>query len=120
MASVKWNRDTDKPTGVVNLVGSASLMKLKPNIPQTQILRKGDCFPKTNARLQADNYAIHFDDLEHDWDKVIGYIISHEPPDTGNYPNPYSGKTTEEILNTRYNHETATVPSTKNILARFI
>lgn len=106
MASVKWERDADKPTGGVDLVGCASLMKLKSNIPQTQRLRKGTVIPKTNARLQADNYGIHFDDLEHDWDKVIGYIVSHQPPNTSNYSNPYSGKTTAEILKIQADHKT--------------
>lgn len=92
MASVKWERETDSPTGTVDLVGSASIMKLKHGISKTKVLRKGECIPGTRTPLQADNFAISFDDLEHDWNMVINYITSHDPPDLSEYPNPYTGK----------------------------
>jgi len=94
MASVKWDSKTNRPTGAVDLVGSASIHKLKPGISTTRVLLKGKSIPGTRNRtlLQADNYAIAFDDLEHDWNKVIGYILSHEPPASDSYPNPYTGK----------------------------
>jgi len=36
-------------------------------------LKKGDVIPNTKARLQADNLAIRFEDINHDWDKIIDY-----------------------------------------------
>jgi len=89
MASVGWDRKNDKPTRSVDLIGSASLQRLRHNVEKTIILSKGRCIPGTKTYLQADNYAIHFKDLELDWSKVIKYIKSNQPPDTCNYPCPY-------------------------------
>jgi len=90
MASVKWDRKNDRPTGEVDLVGSASIFKLRPGQKNTLILKKGDCIPgaRTPTPLQADNYGIHFDNLEHDWDFVVRYLLAHEPPDVGGCPCP--------------------------------
>lgn len=65
MASVFWDRTTDLPTGKVDLVGSASILKLKSGIPTTKILRKGSLLPGTRKPipLQADNFGIEFKDL---------------------------------------------------------
>lgn len=90
MASVKWDRDTNTPTGEVVLKGSASINKLRPGSSKTKILMKGDYIPKTNTQLQADNFAIHFNDLNHDWDLVINYILNNKPPDLEDYPDPYT------------------------------
>lgn len=92
MASVDWDRDHDLPYRDVELVGCASIQKLKPNISFTEILRKGTCIPGTKTPLQADNYGIPFTALENNWDYVIQYIMSNEPPDLSLYPNPYTGK----------------------------
>lgn len=89
MSSVLWNREKDIPTGKVNLIGCASLLKLKQNIDTTLILRKGDYIPRTRTRLQADNFGIHFDNLEHDWNKVINWITTNPPFDISGYINPY-------------------------------
>lgn len=92
MASVKWNRDTDTPTGNVNLIGSASIKKLRLGVPKTLVLMKGDYIPKTKTQLLADNFAIHFDDLNHNWDEVISYILRNQPPDLRDYPDPYTNE----------------------------
>lgn len=96
MTSVHWDRDKDMPTGRVNLLGCATLYKLRPGEENTLVLRKGDRIPNTKMPLQADNYAIHFNDLEQNWSKAIGYITNKPPPDTRHYPNPYTGKTLNE------------------------
>lgn len=92
MAIVDWNRNCDMPSRRVEMVGCASVMKLRPGVPTTLVLRKGSCIPGTNTRLQADNYGIVFSELEKDWESVIHYITTHSPPDLSNYPNPYTGK----------------------------
>jgi len=89
MASVMWNREMDIPTGKVDLIGSASILRLKQGISTTHVLYKGDCIPNTHMKLQSDNFGIKFENLEHNWDKVIGYITKHNPPCLNNYPNPY-------------------------------
>lgn len=90
MASVHWDRDTDSPTGTVDLVGCALINSLMPGVEKTKILRKGDYIPNTHTKLQADNYGIHFDNLITNWDNIIERITSEPPPDTSNYPNPYN------------------------------
>lgn len=94
MASVAWDRTQDLPRREVDIVGCASINKLIPGIEKTVVLRKGECIPNTNTVLQADNYGIKFDDLESDWDKVISYVLRHQPPDTSEYPNPFTGRPT--------------------------
>lgn len=89
MASVKWNREAEVPTGKVDLVGSVSINRLRPNIGTTLILHKNELIPGTTTKLQADNYAINFNNLEHDWDKVINYIRNNPPPDLKDFKNPY-------------------------------
>lgn len=90
MSSVYWDRPKDVPTGKVHMVGCASLAKLSHDVGTTRVLRKGDFIPGTKVPLQADNFGIHFDDLEKDWNKVIQWMSSHQPMDTNNYPNLYS------------------------------
>lgn len=99
MFSVGWDRASDTPTGCVRYEGAVSLDRLNQHSPTTRLLRKGDVIPGTHAVLQADNYAVHFDDLNRSLDQFVEYILSHTPPDTltGNYINPYSGKTTTQI-----------------------
>lgn len=92
MASVDWDRERDLPRREVDLVGCASIKKLRPGISSTKVFRKGTCIPNTNARLQADNYAIHFSNLENNWGYIIEYMMCNLPPDVTFYPNPYTGK----------------------------
>lgn len=94
MSSVDWDREIDKPTGLVDLVGCASINKLKHCSPKTLVLKKGDYIPNTSTKLQADNFAIHFDDLCHNWNMVINYILNNKPPDLSNLKSPYA---TEKI-----------------------
>jgi len=88
-SSVFWDREKDVPTGKVDVVGCVSILRLRPHVKDTLVLRKGDYIPNTKMRLQADNYAIHFNNLEKDWTKVINYVFQNDPPDVSNYPNPY-------------------------------
>ena len=90
MAIVDWDRYRDLPSRRVELVGCASIMKLRHGVPTTHILRKGELIPETNTRLQADNFGISFSDLEKDWESVIQYICKNPPPDVSQYPNPYT------------------------------
>lgn len=100
MASVFWDRVNDIPTGKVNLIGYASILKLQDGISTTQILRKGSLLPETRnpVALQADNFGIKFEDLESNWDFVINYILNHKPPTLDDYPNPYTGKTYKDMF----------------------
>ena len=92
MAIVDWDRTRDLPSRRVEVVGCASVMKLRPGVPTTLVLRKGAYIPGTKTQLQADNYGISFSDLEKDWESVIQYITTHSPPILENYPNPYTGQ----------------------------
>lgn len=89
VASIYWDRKEDIPTGMVKLVGCASLFRLNPSYHGTRILHKGDCIPNTRTKLQADNFAINFDDLEDDWDYIVDYITKNHPPDSSEYQSPY-------------------------------
>ncbi len=80
MCRTPWDRDRDTPIGTVELVGLISMQKLLSNNPVVKHLRKGDYIPNTNSRLQADNLAVAFADLEHDWDKIINYMTQNNPP----------------------------------------
>ena len=88
MEFVDRDRGNDLPHREVELVGCASIQKLKPNNPATVVLRKGMCFPGTRAPLQVDNYGSQVLDIKHDWDYVLKYIAEHAPPDLNRYPNP--------------------------------
>lgn len=98
MASVAWDRETDSPVGTVDLIGCASINRLKPDEELTTIIRKGETLPGTRTAMQADNYGIRFNQLTTDWDFIINKITTEPPPDTDDYPNPYTGQTTAEIL----------------------
>lgn len=100
MFSVEWDRNTDQPTGRVSYEGAASLSKLRPDCETTKILHKGDNIPDTRAELQADNYGIHFRNLYKHLNHLVAYLTGGEPPAflTENFPNPYTGQTTAEIL----------------------
>ena len=100
MFSVDWDRSADQPTGRVSYEGAASLSKLSSDCPTTHVLRKGDFIPGTRTSLQADNYGIRFKDLFKHLNHFVEYLLTHEPPAsvTDNYRNPYTGKTTLELI----------------------
>ena len=82
MCRTPWDRENDKPIGAVELIGAISLFALLKNSNKRVIhLKKGDCIPNTKAVLQADNLAIRFEDINHDWDKIIDYMVKNMPPD---------------------------------------
>ena len=79
MCRTPWDMDKDKPAGTVELVGLISINKLLSADPSVLHLKKGDFIPNTKSKLQADNLAVAFDDLEHDWDKLIAYMKKNPP-----------------------------------------
>ena len=82
MCRTPWDRDNDKPRGSVELIGAISVYALLKNTNHRVLhLKKGDVIPNTKARLQADNLAIRFEDINHDWDKIIDYMVKTMPPD---------------------------------------
>lgn len=92
MASVGWERESDKPTGIVTLEGSMSTPHITSTGKNVKVLRKGECIPNTNMPLQADNFGIEFKNLKQDWHTVIPYILKNESPNLDSYPNPYTGQ----------------------------
>ena len=100
MFSVDWNRAADQPTGRASYEGAASLNKLRADCQTTRVLRKGEPIPGTRAILQADNYGILFRDLYKHLNHLVKYLQENEPPHslTENYPNPFTGQTTKQIL----------------------
>lgn len=100
MFTVDWDRNTDQPTGKVSYRGAVSLAKLKEGIPTTVVLRKGTILPGTKTHLQADNYGIQFKDLYKHLNHLVEYLRAAPPlPSlTDNFRNPYTGKTTVEML----------------------
>ena len=104
MFTVDWNRHTDLPTGRASYEGAVSLEKLRHGCPTTKILRKGEMIPGTKTRLQADNYGIHFKDLYKHLNHLVSFLTENQPPVslTEKFCNPYSGKTTAELLATSH------------------
>ena len=100
MFSVDWDRTKDLPTGRVSYEGAVSLKKLQPGCQTTRILRKGDALPGTHTVLQADNYGILFRDLYKHLNHLVAYLTKQKPPEslTKNFENPYTGRTTAQIL----------------------
>ena len=82
MCRTPWDRDNDKPRGAVELIGAISVYALLRNSNNKVIfLKKHDFIPNTKTKLQADNFAIRFEDINHDWDKIIDYMVKNMPPD---------------------------------------
>lgn len=100
MFSVSWDRQNNTPTGQVSYEGAASLVKLYRECPTTIELPKGSVLPGTHTTLQADNYGIEFRNLYKHLNHLAKYITEYGPPAelTDNYRNPYTRKTTLEIL----------------------
>lgn len=113
MFTVDWDRNKDLPTGKVSYEGAVSLEKLRHDCPTTRILRKGDFIPGTNTRLQADNYGIHYKDLYKHLNHLVGYLIEKAPPSMliDDFRNPYTGKTTAQLLHTisKQEHASASI-----------
>lgn len=103
MASVFWDRNTDKPTGKADLVGCASIFKMQAGKNHTEIFRKGALIPRTTTSLQADNFGIKFEHLQQDWNIAVNYILNHNPPALDDYPNPYDGSTYRTLFPEDYN-----------------
>ena len=105
MASVHWDRDTDSPTGKVDLIGSASIFKMIKGHEKTKVFLKGELLPGTKhpVHLQADNFGIHFSDLQQDCNIIVDYILNHEPPQLDDYPNPYTRETYRTLFPNNYN-----------------
>ena len=80
MCRTQWDRDKDAPKGSVELIGLISMKKLLSNDPIVKHLKKGDRIPNTKRMLQAENLAVAFDDLEHNWDMMIDYMTKNPPP----------------------------------------
>lgn len=77
MCKTEWDRNTDTPKRSVELIGAISLFTL---IRNGKRIRKGQCIPNTSCKLQADNFAVHFDDLNHDWRRIITEYMNSNPP----------------------------------------
>lgn len=80
MCKTLWNMDKDEPKGTVELIGLISMKKLLSSDPKVKHLKKGDFIPNTKSKLQAENLAVAFDDLEHNWDMMIDYMTNNPPP----------------------------------------
>lgn len=80
MCKTPWNMDKDEPKGTVELIGLISMKKLLSSDPKVKHLKKGDFIPNTKSKLQAENPAVAFDDLEHNWDMMIDYMTNNPPP----------------------------------------
>lgn len=102
MFSVGWDRTRDLPDRSVKYAGAATLRAFNNHADWagTKILRKGQCIPGTQARLQADNYGIEFKDLNKDLDGLVHTMNRRKPEQkvVDNYMNPYTGEITLEIL----------------------
>lgn len=100
MFSVEWDRVADLPTGQASYEGAASLAKLRADCKTTKVLHKGETIPGTRTILQADNFGIHFRDLYKHLNHLVAYLLEHKPPLSlaENYPNPFDGQTTAQIL----------------------
>lgn len=85
MCRTPWNRETDEPIGNVELIGAVSLGFLLSNDPKVKRFKKGDYIPYTKVRLQAENYGVHFDDINSDWGSIITYMLNNTPEDTAEY-----------------------------------
>lgn len=101
MFSVGWDRERDLPNRYVKYAGAITLRALNNNNDwiDTKILRKGECIPGTNARLQADNYGIEFNELNKNLDGLVHTMQNRKPNQNvvDYYLNPYTNDTTIEI-----------------------
>lgn len=124
MCKTAWDMEKDEPLGDVLLVGSISCGRLKKGYPNVLSLKKGEYIPHTKTKLQADNFAVEFDNLNHDWNTVINYMLHNPPPDLSNYPNPYTGETFPQYKNASSkdanNNSISSTKPTDTIIKRII
>lgn len=85
MSVVGWDRETDEPTGTVEMVGYATLGQFKAGYQGTLVIRKEELIPGTDTKLQADNFARKFSVLNKNWDLMVQYLKNKEPEDTSEY-----------------------------------
>ena len=81
MFSVGWNRTSDMPTGIATYVGAATLRYMNDTFPRTIVLRRGDLLPGTRypVHMQADNFAIHFNDLDKRIEGLVNILQNRQP-----------------------------------------
>lgn len=85
MCRTPWDRETDEPKGTVELIGAVSLKVLLSGHPKVKRLKKGACIPNTEARLQEENFGIHFSHINSGWGSIIPYMLNNSPPDASAY-----------------------------------
>lgn len=85
MSTVGWDREHDEPTEYLELVGYATLGKLKNGYKNTLVIRKGEMIPGTSTKLQADNFARNFEVLYKNWDLMIEYLKKEDAQDISGY-----------------------------------
>lgn len=86
MAVIGWNRNSDLPTGIVDLIGYTSRSRLREGIPKTYVIRKGDLLPGKRIRMQADNFGIKFSDLDTNWNFMISKLLEQSPKSQSKRP----------------------------------
>lgn len=85
MCRTPWDRAADKPVGSVELIGAVSLDSLLSGRSGARRFMKGECIPNTGVRLQAENYGIHFNDINKNWRSIIPYMLDNSPPNAASY-----------------------------------
>lgn len=80
MCRTPWDDRNDCPSSrTVDLIGCIGMNTLiDPASRNVYRLKAGDFLPETRCRLQADNYAVRFENLA-DFHSSIQYILTHEP-----------------------------------------
>ena len=85
MCRTPWDRIADKPVGTVDLIGAVSLGFLLSDSPDVKRLKKGDYIPNTNTKLQAENYGVHFSNINSNWTAIITFMLKTFPPKNFGY-----------------------------------
>ena len=75
-----WDESIGLPTGVVEIFGFFFINRIFKGNKNVLYLEENKCIPNTSAKLQTNNYAIKFNDLENVWGKLVMHIKSHTPP----------------------------------------
>lgn len=85
MCRTPWDKAEDKPLGTVELIGAVSLDSLLTGRSGARRFGKGECIPNTGVRLQAENYGVHFNDINKNWGSIIPYMLDNSPPNASTY-----------------------------------
>ena len=85
MCRTPWDRIADKPVGTVDLIGAVSLGFLLSDSQDVKRLKKGDYIPNTNTKLQAENYGVHFSNINPNWTAIITFMLKTFPPKNFGY-----------------------------------